>query len=81
MKKSILLAAFFIFFTARAEATTLQQQINNRIQVSIKNLNLEITDWLTDRVLALPIHTEMDEEQLTFISTKFIEIINKNKIN
>ena len=47
----------------------------------VKNLNLEITDWLTDRVLALPIHTEMDEEQLNFISTKFIEIINKNKTN
>ena len=48
MKKSILLAAFFIFFTARAEATTLQQQINNRIQVSIKNLNLESKKYATD---------------------------------
>ncbi len=28
---------------------------------------LKVTDWLTDRVISLPIHTEMDEEQLKFI--------------
>jgi UDP-2-acetamido-2-deoxy-ribo-hexuluronate aminotransferase len=27
------------------------------------NYNLEITDWLTTRVISLPMHTELDEEQ------------------
>ena len=48
MKKLILLTAFSILFTARAEATTLQQQINNRVQTSIKNLNLESKKYSTD---------------------------------
>ncbi|WP_180034663.1 MULTISPECIES: hypothetical protein [unclassified Acinetobacter] len=48
MKKSILFTAFFIFFTVRAEATTLQQQINNHVQVSIKNLNLESKKYAID---------------------------------
>ena len=32
-----------------------------------ENLELPVTDWLTERVLSLPIHTELDEEQLTYI--------------
>lgn len=31
------------------------------------DFNLPVTDWLTDRVISLPIHTELDEEQLNFI--------------
>ena len=31
------------------------------------NTELPTTDWLTDRVISLPIHTEMDEEQTEFI--------------
>jgi UDP-2-acetamido-2-deoxy-ribo-hexuluronate aminotransferase len=30
-------------------------------------LNLPVTDWLTERVISLPIHTEMEEEQIQFI--------------
>lgn len=48
MKKLILLTAFFIFFTNKAEATTLQQQVDNHIQTSIKNLNLESKKYATD---------------------------------
>jgi len=29
--------------------------------------DLPITDWLTERVISLPVHTEMDEEQLAYI--------------
>ena len=29
--------------------------------------NLPVTDWLTERVVSLPVHTEMDEEQLSYI--------------
>lgn len=32
-----------------------------------ENQDLPVTDWLTERVLSLPIHTEMDKEQLDYI--------------
>lgn len=38
---------------------------------------LETTDWLTERVISLPIHTELDEEQQGFIVSKVLEFINK----
>jgi UDP-2-acetamido-2-deoxy-ribo-hexuluronate aminotransferase len=38
---------------------------------------LEKTDWLTDRVISLPIHTELDEEQQSFIAGKVLEFLNK----
>jgi UDP-2-acetamido-2-deoxy-ribo-hexuluronate aminotransferase len=41
------------------------------------NYNLPITDWLTERVISLPIHTELDEEQQAFITKKVLEFINK----
>ena len=37
---------------------------------------LEITDWLTERVISLPMHTELDEEQLSFISKSVLEFLN-----
>ncbi|HKC34677.1 MAG TPA: DegT/DnrJ/EryC1/StrS family aminotransferase [Chitinophagaceae bacterium] len=40
-------------------------------------VSLPITDWLTERVISLPIHTEMDKEQLNFITTKVLEYINR----
>lgn len=40
--------------------------------------HLEKTDWLTHRVISLPIHTEMDEEQLNFITSKVLEYVNKS---
>ncbi|MBL0144608.1 MAG: DegT/DnrJ/EryC1/StrS family aminotransferase [Chitinophagaceae bacterium] len=39
--------------------------------------DLPITDWLTERVISLPIHTELDEEQQQFIVNKVLEFINK----
>lgn len=41
------------------------------------NFVLKTTDWLTDRVLSLPMHTELNEEQLAFITGKVLEFINK----
>lgn len=38
--------------------------------------NLPLTDWLTERVISLPIHTEMDEEQQAFIVSKVLEFVN-----
>ena len=40
-------------------------------------VNLPVTDWLTKRVISLPIHTEMDEEQLLHITSRVLEFINK----
>ena len=39
--------------------------------------NLENTDWLTHRVFSLPMHTELDEEQQSFITKRVLEYINK----
>jgi dTDP-4-amino-4,6-dideoxygalactose transaminase len=38
---------------------------------------MPVTDWLTERVISLPVHTEMDEEQLRFITGKVLEFINQ----
>lgn len=38
---------------------------------------LEITDWLTERVISFPIHTEMQEEQQELIISKVLEYINR----
>ena len=36
---------------------------------------LKTTDWLTERVLSLPMHTELSREQLQFITSKVLEFI------
>jgi dTDP-4-amino-4,6-dideoxygalactose transaminase len=41
------------------------------------NLNLPVTDWLTERVISLPIHTEMQEDQLEYITKTVEEYIGK----
>ena len=40
------------------------------------NYHLETTDWLTERVISLPMHTELDEQQLQTISASVLEYIN-----
>lgn len=40
--------------------------------------DLPLTDWLTERVISLPIHTEMDQEQQKYICEKVLEFVNKN---
>lgn len=39
--------------------------------------DLKTTDWLTQRVISLPMHTELDEEQLRFITTKVLEFADR----
>jgi UDP-2-acetamido-2-deoxy-ribo-hexuluronate aminotransferase len=41
------------------------------------NYKLPITDWLTERVISLPIHTELNEEQQIFITEKVLEFVNR----
>ena len=39
--------------------------------------SMPITDWLSERVISLPMHTELDKEQLIFITNKVLEYVNK----
>ena len=39
--------------------------------------SLPVTDRLTERVISLPMHTELDEEQLKYITTSVLEYVNK----
>jgi len=41
--------------------------------------SMPVTDWLSERVISLPMHTELDEEQLSFISSKILAYINKSQ--
>lgn len=43
-----------------------------------ENTVLPITDWLTERVISLPIHTEMEQDQLDHICAAVKEFIEKN---
>lgn len=45
-------------------------------QFNTASKEMPVTDWLTGRVISLPIHTEMDEEQLNYITLKVLEYIN-----
>lgn len=42
------------------------------------NFHLPVTDWLTERVISLPLHTELDEEQLQYITQHVLDFINKH---
>jgi UDP-2-acetamido-2-deoxy-ribo-hexuluronate aminotransferase len=46
-------------------------------QLGVTNQEMEVTDWLTERVISLPIHTEMDEEQLAFITNHILTFLNQ----
>lgn len=43
----------------------------------ITNTEMPTTDWLTERVISLPVHTEMDEEQLAYITGHLLNYINQ----
>lgn len=60
-----------IYYPVPGHKQKMFEQFNTASQV------MPVTDWLTERVISLPIHTEMDEEQLNFITTKVLEFVNK----
>ena len=45
--------------------------------LNLPEVNLPVTDWLTERVVSLPMHTELDQEQLEFITTHVLKFLNK----
>ncbi len=44
----------------------------------LQDVSLPVSEKLTNSVLSLPIHTEMKEEHLSFITEKVLQIVNKN---
>lgn len=46
-------------------------------QYGSSNVSLPVTDMLSENVISLPMHTEMDNEQLKFITSKILEFTNK----
>ncbi|HLF46108.1 MAG TPA: DegT/DnrJ/EryC1/StrS family aminotransferase [Chitinophagaceae bacterium] len=45
-------------------------------QFNSASISMPVTDWLTERVISLPVHTEMDDDQMEFIISKVLEYIN-----
>lgn len=43
----------------------------------LPNYALETTDWLTERVISLPVHTEMETEQLEYITKQVLNFVNQ----
>ena len=46
-------------------------------QFNVASQPMPVTDWLTERVISLPMHTELDEEQLNYITSRVLEFVNK----
>ena len=46
-------------------------------QFGVASQSMPVTDWLTERVISLPVHTELEEEQLEFITAKILEYLKK----
>jgi dTDP-4-amino-4,6-dideoxygalactose transaminase len=38
---------------------------------------LATTDWLTERVISLPVHTEMEQDQLEYITKHVLNFVNR----
>ncbi|MCD2422300.1 DegT/DnrJ/EryC1/StrS family aminotransferase [Niabella pedocola] len=47
-------------------------------QFEVGALDLPLTSYLTERVISLPVHTEMDEVQLKFITDTVLSVIENN---
>lgn len=46
-------------------------------QFNVSSLQLPVTDGLCSTVISLPMHSELETDQIEFISTKVLEFINK----
>lgn len=45
--------------------------------LDLPEVELPVTDWLTQRVISLPMHTELDNDQLEFITTQVLNFVSK----
>ncbi|HEU4471149.1 MAG TPA: DegT/DnrJ/EryC1/StrS family aminotransferase [Flavisolibacter sp.] len=46
-------------------------------QFNSSDTHLPVTDWLTERVISLPMHTELNGDQLSFITSSVLEFLNQ----
>ena len=60
-----------IYYPVPAHQQKMFAQYNSSV------LDMPVTDWLTQRVISLPMHTELDEEQLNYITSKILEFVNR----
>lgn len=60
-----------IYYPVPAHQQKMFEQFNS------SSTELPITDWLTERVISLPMHTEMDQEQVSFITSSVLNFINQ----
>jgi UDP-2-acetamido-2-deoxy-ribo-hexuluronate aminotransferase len=59
-----------IYYPVPAHRQKMFAQFNSSLK------DMPVTDWLTERVISLPIDTELDEEQLNYISHQVLEFVN-----
>ena len=45
--------------------------------LNLPEVDLPVTDWLTHRVVSLPIHSELDQDQLEYITSQVLDFVNK----
>jgi len=60
-----------IYYPVPAHQQKMFAQYNSSV------LDMPVTDWLTHRVISLPMHTELDEDQLNYITSKVLEFVNR----
>ncbi len=60
-----------IYYPVAGHKQKMFEQFNTALQ------DMPVTDWLTERVISLPIHTELDMEQLEYITSKILSFISK----
>ena len=70
------------YLAARNIPSMIYYPVQAHRQKMFENFNssatdLQITDWLTERVISLPMHTELDEEQINFITSGVLEFSNQ----
>jgi dTDP-4-amino-4,6-dideoxygalactose transaminase len=54
-----------------------RQKMFDRFQSA--SVHLPSTDWLTERVISLPVHTEMDSDQLSHITNEVKNFVDRKK--
>jgi dTDP-4-amino-4,6-dideoxygalactose transaminase len=60
-----------IYYPVPAHQQKMFAQYNSSV------LDMPVTHWLTQRVISLPMHTELDEDQLNYITSKVLEFVNR----
>lgn len=69
-----------LFLAERKIPAMIYYPVPSHSQVAFQEIidsnSFPITDMISDQVLSLPIHTEMDEEQLKYITDSVIEFFN-----